>query len=168
MKGNQPKLLKAVKETVKNPVPADFHKSEEKSRGRLEKREVSVFYPSENIPDGWPGINRIIYVERRFESRKGLYQSKSYYISSSESDDAGYFAEGIRGHWYIENKLHYVKDVIMNEDTSGIKDETAACNLSIFRNAAINIVRQKGFDSLKSASIFFASNIKELLNGIRT
>lgn len=153
VKGNQPNLLKAVKQTVENPIPADYHKTGERSRGRFEKREVFLFDSSGNIPDGWSAANRIIYVKRRFETPKGLYESKSYYISSVGSDKAGYFAEGIRGHRYIENKLHYVKDVIMNEDTSGIKNADAAANLSIFRNIAINVIRKKGFDSVKNAVV---------------
>ncbi len=60
VKNNQPKLLKAIKETVENSVPADFIRTEEKSRGRYEKREISVFNPSENIPDGWPELRLFI------------------------------------------------------------------------------------------------------------
>ena len=168
VKNNQPKLLKAIKETVENSVPADFFKTEEKSRGRYEKREISVFNPSENIPDGWPELNRIIYAERRFETSKGLHESRSYYISSVKSDDAEYFAAGIRGHWHIENRLHCVKDVIMKEDSSGIKNVNAAANLSVFRNMAVNIVRGNGFDSVKNASVYFASNIMKLLKIMRT
>jgi len=168
VKSNQPKLLKAIKETVENSVPADFFKTEEKSRGRYEKREISVYYPSENIPDGWSELNRIVYAERRFETAEGLHESRSYCISSVKSDDAQYFADGIRGHWHIENRLHYVKDVIMREDTSGIKNVNAAANLSVFRNIAINIVRGNGFDSVKNASVFFACNIKKLLKIMRT
>ena len=151
VKKNQPNLLKAIKETVENSVPSDFFKTGEKSRGRYEKREISVFNPSGNIPDGWPELNRIVYAERRFETVEGLHESRSWYISSVKSDDAEYSAAGIRGHWHIENRLHYVKDVIMREDTSGIKNVNAAANLSVFRNIAVNIVRGNGFDSVKNA-----------------
>lgn len=168
VKKNQPNLLKAIKETVENSIPADFFKTEEKSRGRYEKREISVFNPSENIPDGWAELNRIIYVERHFKTPEKLHQSRSYYISSVKSDDAEYFAAGIRGHWHIENRLHYVKDVVMKEDSSGIKNVNAAANLSVFRNIAINIVRGNGFDSVKDASVYFAGNIMKLLKIMRT
>jgi predicted transposase YbfD/YdcC len=170
VKGNQPKLLKAVKQTVETSEPVDFHKTAEKSRGRFEEREVSVFNLSPDIPvpEDWCGINRIIYVHRQFQTEKGLHQSNSWYISSVKSDKADYFADGIRRHWHIENRLHYVKDVIMNEDTSGIKDMTAAGNISIFRSIAINIARKEYSDSVKYSSIFFAGNVKELLKIMRT
>jgi len=168
VKRNQPNLLKVLKDTVENSEPSDTFKSVEKNRGRMEHREVSVFNPLPGIPDGWPGLNRIIYVQRHFKTPKKLHQSKSYYISSVKSDDAEYFADGIRGHWHIENRLHYVKDVIMGEDTSGIKNVNAAANLSVFRNMAVNIVRGNGFDSVKNASLYFAGNIKKLLKIMRT
>lgn len=168
MKPNQPNLLKAIKNTVENSEPADTCKSAEKNRGRTEIREVSVYYPLSDIPDGWPALNRIIYVERHFKTPKKLHQSKSYYISSVKSDDAEYFAAGIRGHRHIENRLHYVKDVIMKEDSSGIKNVNAAANLSVFRNMAVNIVRGNGFDSVKNASIYFSGNIMKLLKIMRT
>jgi len=168
VKNNQPNLLKALKNIVENSEPADICKSAEKNRGRTEHREVSVYYPLSGIPDGWTELNRIIYVERRFETPEKLHQSRSYYISSVKSDDAEYFAAGIRGHWHIENRLHYVKDVIMGEDTSGIKNVNAAASLSVFRNMAVNIVRGNGFDSVKNASIYFAGNIKKLLKIMRT
>lgn len=168
VKGNQPNLIKAIKKTVETSTPVDCCITIEKNRGRSERREVFVFEPMMNIPKGWPELNRIIYVQRQVESKKGLHQTKSYYISSLESDKADYFAAGIRAHWHIENRLHYVKDVIMHEDTSGIKNVTAASNISIFRNIAINFARQQGFRSIKHAAIFFASNIKKLFKIVRT
>jgi len=171
VKKNQPKLLKSIQQTIETSNPIDCHTSIEKSRGRVEKREVSVFYPLPNIPDGWTEVNRIVYVRRSFKNKKNKkdvhHQSKSFYISSLKSDDAKLFSKGIRGHWHIENRLHYVKDVIMNEDKSRIRNVSGASNFSMFRNMAINIVRQIGFDSVKNATIFFASNIQKLFNIIR-
>ncbi len=56
----------------------------------------------------------------------------------------------------------------MHEDKSGIKNVIAASNISIFRNIAINILRENDFNSIKDASIYFAGNVKELFNIIRT
>lgn len=89
-------------------------------------------------------------------------------ISSLASDDAELFAKGIRGHWSVENRLHWVKDVIQHEDESGIKKGNGIEALSILKNMAINVSRELGFDSIKGASIHFASNIKELMEYFRT
>lgn len=101
-------------------------------------------------------------MERIFESKKTFHQTQSYYISSLLSNDATVFSTGIRGHWLIENKLHWVKDVIQKEDTTRHKSGNAAKNMSIIRNIAINIIRDNEYDSVKHATLFFASNVKEL------
>lgn len=75
---------------------------------------------------------------------------------------------GIRGHWSIENRLHWVKDVIQHEDDSRIRKGNGIETLSILKNMAINICRECGFDSIKAAAIHFASNVKELLEYFRT
>ena len=91
-----------------------------------------------------------------------------YYISSLNIDDAEQFGIGIRGHWAIENRLHWVKDVIQHEDNSRIRKGNGIETLSLLKNAAINICREIGFDSIKAASIYFASNVKELFKYFRT
>ncbi len=168
VKGNQPKLLESVRRKSETSAPTDVFESVEKNRGRLEIREVSVFEPPSDIPEGWTGVGRVICVRRLFETPAKNHLSLSYYISSITSDSAKFFAHGIRGHWHIENRLHYVKDAIMNEDDSGIRNANAAANISVFRNIAINIVRGNGFDSVKGASIFFAANIRKLFDLLRT
>jgi len=167
VKANQPKLLESVRRKAETSVPTDVCKTVEKSRGRLETREVAVFEPPSDIPKGWTEISRIISVRRIFESPKKSHTSISYYISSITLDSAELFAQGIRGHWHVENRLHYVKDVVMNEDDSGIRNVNAAANMSVFRNIVINIFRGNGFDSVRGASIFFAANIRKLYNLFR-
>ncbi len=68
VKKNQPNLLKAIKKTVENSIPADFLKTEEKSRGRYEKREISVFNPSIFfiVPSG--------FERGRYEEKRGKWK----------------------------------------------------------------------------------------------
>lgn len=134
-----------------------------KTRGRVERRLTSVYQTHGLIPEGWPMVNRIIHVERIFSSKNGYHHTQSYYISSLISNDAKLFATGIRGHWAIENRLHWIKDVILKEDTSQHKKGQAAKNMSVLRNIAINIFRKNEYSSTKHATLFFASNVKELL-----
>ena len=53
------------------------------------------------------------------------------------------FAQGIRGHWGIENRLHWVKDVVFQEDNSKIRMSNAPANLSVMKAIAINILPSK-------------------------
>ena len=124
--------------------------------------------PPSDIPKGRTGISRIISVRRIFESPEKSHASVSYHISSITSDSAELFAQGIRGHRHVENRLHCVKDVVMNEDGSGIRNVNAAADMSVFRNIVINIFRGNGFDSVRGTSIFFfAANIRKLYNLFR-
>ena len=86
------------------------------------------------------------------------------YVSDLSTKDAGYFARAIRSHWYIENKLHHVKDVVMQEDNRSTKKKNAAANLALLRDFAFNILKTRN-KSIKYATEFFANhNVKELLN----
>lgn len=158
VKNNQPKLWAALQQITQQTTPVSSIEMQEKNRGRLEQRTVSVFVPSSSfsLPEGWENVERIISVKREFKSKKSLEKNTSYYISSVKDDRADFFGNGIRGHWSIENRLHYVKDVNFHEDTSGIKNPVTASNFSILKNMAINIVRQNHGQSIKNGMIFLA------------
>ena len=163
VKGNQPNLFNAVKEIVDSTNPISAYTKSERSRGRNEYRSTSIYLPTERLPDGWCQLNRIIHVERCFIGKKPTHKTVSYYISSLKSVDAELFAKGIRGHWLIENRLHYVKDAIMKEDYIRNNSKNAPANMSIIRNIAINIFNANGSGSNKHAALFFASNVGKLL-----
>ena len=163
VKENQPSLLNTIKTVVETNEPLSICHQNEKSRGRKEQRTVEVFLSLVSGVEEWKGLQRIIHVKRQ-TTRKGRTSSTdSYYITSLNIDDAKEFAKGIREHWSIENRLHWVKDVIQHEDDAGIKKGNGIETLSLLKNVAINICREIGFDSIKAASIYFASNVKELL-----
>lgn len=65
-----------------------------------------------------------------------------YYISSIEHTQTETLATAIRSHWMIENNLHWVLDVVFNEDGSRIRDEIAAQNLSWIRKIAAFFLKQ--------------------------
>lgn len=123
-----------------------------------------MFLVQDNIPEGWPSLNRIVFVQREFISKDKYHKTDSYYITDLLSNNAAYLAQGIRSHWYIENKLHYVKDVVMKEDIASTKNKVAAPNLAIFRDFAFNILKKEN-KSIKYASEIFANyNVKDLCN----
>ena len=168
VKRNQPTLFQSIKEAFESQPPLSSVTHDEQSRGRHERRTVSVLGSPGEVADEWTGLHRVIHVERQvFRAGKDTL-AHHYYISSLDSDDAEMFARGIRGHWSIENRLHWVKDVIQHEDDSGIKKGNGVETLSILKNMAINISRELGFDSIQGATIHFASNIKELCEYFRT
>lgn len=163
VKANQPNLLKAVKNTVQAFVAVDELLIKETNRGRKETRLIKVFNQKDLLPSKWKIVNTIILVVREFIRKDKIHQTISFYISDLETTKAKLLLQGIRGHWYIENKLHYTKDVIQKEDKTATKNKIAAANLSIFRNFCFNILKAKN-KSIKYASEYFANNnVKELL-----
>ena len=85
----------------------------------------------------------------------------SYRISDVSGLSAKSFFNGIRGHWGIENRTHWVKDVILNEDGNGIRDINGAVNMATFNTLVINFLRQHIDDSIKTAQIIFGQQVKE-------
>jgi len=167
VKLNQPKLTEACISIADACEPLTMDHSQKRSRGRNEIREVYVYTADERIPKGWRGIKTVIKVVRK-TVRDGLGSIEtSFYISDIERA-AKVFAKGIRGHWSVENRLHYVKDVLQGEDNAGIAKDNGVKTLSILKNMAINISRENGYDSIKDAQVYFASNVEELLLIVRT
>ena len=66
----------------------------------------------------------------------------------------------IRGHWNIENRLHWVKDVVLDEDASYGKEPNALLNASVFRSITMNLLRINGFDSPTAALRKLANQVK--------
>jgi predicted transposase YbfD/YdcC len=112
-------------------------------------------------------LTRLIKVERTRVNHEHIHQVTGYYICSYALDDAKLMYGYIKDVWGIENRLHWVKDVIMKEDTSKTAKGMAAQNISIIRNIAINIYRTSGIDSIKYATQMYANNVKELMKLIK-
>lgn len=121
LKRNQKNLLKQVVTISENQLPKSQAQSVDISHGRHLVRKVSVFdvasLKATNF-DGskWGQINSLIKVERTGTRGQQDYEHCAYYLSSL-SVSAEIFASKIRGHWLIENQLHWVKDVFFQEDS---------------------------------------------------
>lgn len=86
-----------------------------------------------------------------------------FVIMGTMSGYVGYRACGIRGHWSIENRLHWIKDVVFKEDDSKISLGHAPANLSVIRAIALNILRRNGHTSITTAQRFLSNDIDKLL-----
>jgi len=83
---------------------------------------------------------------------------------SSLSPNSQKLAHLIRDHWQIENRLHWVKDVIQLEDKSLQKAGSAPINLSLFKTWVLTLVRLQGYDSLTEAIANLSHNVKYMLS----
>jgi hypothetical protein len=105
-------LHRQIRHNTENSRPASRYITAEKTRNRVATRTVEVFNNLIGISPEWVGLKSLIKVERIGTRGGKTYHQVAYYISSLVAS-AAHFAKGIRGHWGIENSLHWVKDVIL-------------------------------------------------------
>jgi predicted transposase YbfD/YdcC len=175
VKQNQGKLYEALQQPIQQEPPVDEVVVQEKKRGVLTTWRVEQFQVgplTTALRAKWPSIQRVLRVHKRVVSQSALaapaVESTSFRVTDVTWLTAKDFAEGIRGHWGIENRSHWVRDVILKEDDNGIKHSTAAVNMALFNTLVLNFLRQTIDDSIKYAQIIFGQNVKELFPLIRT
>ena len=88
-----------------------------------------------------------MWVQRQGTRKGKPYTQCSDYITSLATT-ARQFAEGIRGHWGIENRLHWVKDVVFGEDDCRLKLAHAPQNWGLIRTWAVNLFSLRGETSI--------------------
>lgn len=150
VKANQP-TLRAEVEACFADAPAallERHSDVDKGHGRIEQRTVTVTrevdwltgdrrFPGElRLPE----VAAIIKVESRTELKDRCRFDTRYYIASAAMS-AARAAEAVRGHWRIENSLHWVLDVVFKDDQSRLRKGHGAKNMAVVRHFAINLVR---------------------------
>ena len=145
LKGNQGKTLEAVKEHFDtHPVLDESHikTTVDGDHGRIEERVYKIF-PAEEILDlkEWPGLKTVAMVESKTEKSKGEISSERRFYITSLPLDVAKIARAIRGHWGVENSLHWVLDVQMSEDNSRIRAGNAAENMARIRRLTINMLK---------------------------
>jgi predicted transposase YbfD/YdcC len=161
VKANQKRLYKQIQLNTQQTTPISVDISTEHRSDRLTTRTVSVFDNLTDISSEWVGLERLVKVERNGTRAGKPYEQVAYYISSLRLN-AAQFAQGIRGHWGIENRLHWVKDVVLEEDSSRIRLGNAPANLSIIRSLAIAILRNNGYSSITTAVRMIAHNLEQI------
>ena len=167
LKGNQKNLFKQVVKIIENQPTKSQAESLDISHGRHLVRKVSVFdIPPQKLKDferlKWANISSLIKVERSGSRGKKDYEHIAYYISSL-SASAEIFASKIRGHWLIENQLHWVKDVFFKEDTWPRHHYIAVTNLSLLTTFALNLYRFLGFSSLTCGQRWLNYKLEKLM-----
>jgi len=150
VKDNQPKLHEAVHEAFVALADNDYtepslrrFKTVEKSHGRLETREYFIANAPADLPgaDDWLGLESIGMVLRTRVQGDAVTEEVAYYIGSVPAK-VKQFARAVRGHWGIENRLHWSLDVTFSEDKSRIRKDHGPENLGLLRRLALSILQQ--------------------------
>ncbi|MFM7449174.1 MAG: ISAs1 family transposase [Leptolyngbyaceae cyanobacterium] len=164
VKANQPTLFEYLKQQFEQTTSAQSVDTEfEQTRDRETQRTVSVLDKVDGIDPTWRGVQHLVRVERSGTRSGKPYTETMFYISSLSLDAAG-FAERIRQHWHIENRLHWPKDVVLAEDSAPLCDGYALLNFAIVRTIVVNLFRQAGFDSITKAIRYLAHDVHRLFS----
>ncbi|NER39997.1 MAG: ISAs1 family transposase [Oscillatoria sp. SIO1A7] len=163
VKGNQPSLFKNIKARFEQNKPTSINSQKEKTRNRTCQRKVCVLDNVEGLDPQWAGIQSIIKIERSGRRDNKPFEETFYYISSMTLDAAG-FADLIRKHWHIENRLHWPKDVVLKEDIAPLCDGYAPANFAVLRTIAINLFRLEGFASITKGTRYLAHDVPRLFS----
>jgi len=119
--------------------------SVEKGHGRIEERRVVVTEDIDWIleKEQWSGMRSIVMVEAEREIIGGKRSTERRFFISSLAADAEQIGAAVRGHWAIENQLHWSLDVCFNEDACRTRTGNAAENLAIVRHIGLNLLKQE-------------------------
>ena len=169
VKGNQPRLYKAIQDNILQQLPLEVYEHEERNRGKDINWSVHLYEAHlGKWHKDWPGVKRIIQIHKTVEHKSKVTHSDRYYISDLNQTSALKYHDGIRKHWGIENRLHWVKDVVHKEDQNRIRKGNGPINMSIMSTIAINIHRKHGNDSITNGQIKCGCNLKWTLGLVRT
>jgi predicted transposase YbfD/YdcC len=150
VKGNQEKLLEQIKWSFEvataldfEGIAHDFYETVERGHGREERRVYIVMNNLGLIDerDKWEGLKTIgmCIRERRID---GVLSSEEHYFIGSRKAGAQEYAGGLRGHWGVENHLHWQLDVSFCEDANQTADRNAAQNLAVLRRQALALLKR--------------------------
>ena len=161
VKANQPHLLEDLRLLFAPPAPAkragvgilrlpeQQAQTTDKGHGRLEIRSIRVSSELKGYSD-WPGLDQVFEIRRRWKS-KGEWREEVRYGVTSLPATLGIPERLLklkRGHWTIENGLHYVKDVTLGEDRSTVHTDNGPKIMAALRNTAVSLLRRAGFSTI--------------------
>jgi predicted transposase YbfD/YdcC len=151
VKDNQPKLHAAIsdffsehlEDDLKNVSHRKHETHDEKEHGRRDDRYYYLAKLPEDFPlrEQWPGLKAIGMAVRVTEHDDGRASDDVRYYITSRYTSGRRFAEAVRGHWGIENSLHWQLDVTFQEDQCRLRKGHADANFSLLRRTSLSLLK---------------------------
>jgi len=151
VKGNQPTLHQGLVDHFEDHLADDFartkvrrHETNERGHGREEERTYLLCPVPDDLPDRarWAGLKAIgLAIGNTQRDGKECLEVRYYILSRYVSGQR--FAEAVRSHWAIENRLHWQLDVTFQEDQCRIRKGHADANFSSLRRTALSLLKNE-------------------------
>ncbi len=156
VKTNQPTLHRALTALPWRAAPKDQDPSSLRRHGRDESRTATVIdLDGTDAGPLFPGAARAMkIIRRRADTTTGVSSTETVYAITSLGHryaDTVLLALWLRGHWQIENTLHWVRDVTFGEDHSSVRTGAGPQVMAALRNTAINVSRLTGHTNIAAA-----------------
>ena len=175
VKDNQPHLLGDIQESInraldrgREGVDVETWQTEDRAHGRQETRSYLIVTDLDGIRDRaeWSGLNVIgMYTSTRII--RGERSDEAHYFIGSRRASAQVYGEALRGHWGIENGLHWQLDLTFGEDANRVQRRHGAENLALVRRLALSLLkRQAGKASMackRLSAAFDTAFLEEVL-----
>jgi predicted transposase YbfD/YdcC len=157
VKDNQPRLKEDIELVFTMPPAGDRQehvRTVDLGHGRIETRNLTTSEALVGYSD-WPGLAQVFEIGRHVIIKKtGKERVEVVYGVTSlrpEQADPGRLLELVRGHWHIENKSHWVRDVTFDEDRSQVRSGNIPQLMAALRNTTIGLLRRAGYTNIASA-----------------
>ena len=136
--------------------------------GRVERRKLESTGRLADYLD-WPGLKQVCRIRRQRTVRGKTSEETVYAITSlneNEADAAALLGLS-RGHWGIENRLHWVRDMTLREDLCRVRSGSAPQVLTALRNTVLTLLRRLGFQNIVEGLENFMDNRAQAVNLVR-
>jgi predicted transposase YbfD/YdcC len=163
VKQNQPTLYRTIELTAQTQTAISHTSAIDSSHGRVVERSVSVFDAPAELLTKWIGLKSVIMVHRNGTRAQAPFSETIYYLSTQISPADTYMTL-IRGHWTIENRLHWVKDVTFDEDYPPRLGGHAPVNWAIFFTWIVTLVRRAGIRTVPQALRLWANQLDRVFS----
>lgn len=153
MKGNQPTLYAGIALFFQaRPTNLETTRERDAHGDRLELRELRVSSDLNEWAE-WPYLAQVGELIHTWQRKGKTHREVSYLITSLPREEAKprRLLKLIRGHWRIENRLHWVRDVTFDEDRCQIRSGAAPQVMSALRNLVIGLLRLSGASNIAAA-----------------
>jgi predicted transposase YbfD/YdcC len=158
LKGNQGSLREDVELFATEQKAKDFkdttvsrHETVDGDHGRIETRAYTVIHDVAWLQErhDWPGLQGVVMVESTRETGDKIERETRFYITSLVLA-AAQLGPIVRGHWAVENSLHWVMDMIFRDDDCRVRKDNAPANFTTIKHMAHNLLRKApGKDSFR-------------------